>query len=87
MMKPITGFIVLPTKVIALPIFGTTIARVKLTKTTAKVTMKFSRRLITCPPKHNSSTVSLAGSTQSGAAQITANRRQKVPIWIGSELS
>ena len=78
-MNPITGLIVLPTKVIASPIFGIAIARPILITISTKVQSKFYRFVIPSSLYNNSSIVSFDGRTQRGAAQITANKSENVP--------
>jgi len=79
MMKPRTGFIVAPAKVIASPILLIMIDRRKQTVTRVKVTRALTLVFIPLFLKNNSSTVSLAGRTQSGAAVRTAKNKANCP--------
>ena len=79
-MNPITGLIVLPTKVIASPMLGMAMAKPIFIKIRTRVHIKFIFLVIPFSLYSNSSIVSFEGSTHSGAAQMTANKREKVPI-------
>ena len=79
MMKPRTGLIVAPAKVIASPILFIMIDRRKHTVTSVKVTRALTFVFIPLFLKKSSSTVSLAGRTQSGAAVRTAKNKANCP--------
>ena len=80
MIKPMTGLIVAPAKVIASPILLIMIDMRKHTETSAKVTRALTLVLIPSCLKSSSSTVSLAGRTQSGAAVRTAKNKANCPF-------
>jgi len=81
-MNPITGLMVQPTSVRAAPMLGITTAIPKLIRVRIKVQKMFCLEDMPFYLYNSSSIVSFEGSTQSGAAQITANRSEKFPIYI-----
>ena len=71
-----------PTIVIASPIPLINVAIPQLTTTNIKVTSRFCFLFIPFSLKNSSSTVSLEGKTQRGAAAIIENNNAKQPILI-----
>ena len=86
-MKPTTGFVVEPTKVMASLMLGITMDRRKQTTINSSVTKMFSffvNLRFGSPLATISSTVSLAGRTTRGAAVAIAKKSAKFPMIIGT---
>ena len=81
-MNPIKGLIVLPTKVIAYPIFGIKRAKQQFIETSKKVTIIFQVVDSFYPFINSSSIESLLGKITRGKLEITEKSIVKLDIYI-----
>ena len=81
-MNPINGLIVLPTKVMAYPIFGMNRAKQQLIDTSKNVTIIFLTFDIFCPFINSSSIESLLGKITRGKLETTVKSIVKLETCI-----